>query len=83
LATRRSQSNAVLQSGREVVRVMILRALRAIRKAVLAFHRWLMKYSGTTMIIDNVEERRRWRQNEDRSQEDAGSSCERGPRSEK
>ena len=49
----------MLQSVREAVWLGIMRALRAIKKAVLAFHRWLMKYSGTTMIIDNIEERRR------------------------
>jgi hypothetical protein len=69
------------QAG-EVIRVAIMRDLRAIKKAVLAFHRWFMKYSGMTMIIDNVEERRRWRQNEDRPEEDTGSSCERDSPSE-
>ena len=47
------------QAG-EVDRVGIIRALRATKKAAIAVHRWLMKYSGTTMIIDNIEERRRW-----------------------
>ena len=61
--------------AKEVVRVAIMQALRAIKKAVLAFHRWFMKYSGMTMIIDNVEERRRGRQNEDHPEEDPGSSC--------
>jgi shikimate kinase len=37
--------------------------------ATLAFHRWLMKYSGMTMIIDNVEERRRWRRSTDHPEE--------------
>jgi hypothetical protein len=69
------------QAG-EVIRVAIMRDLRAIKKAVLAFHRWFMKYSGMTMIIDNVEERRRWRQNEDRPEEDTGSLCERDSPSE-
>ena len=55
----------------------IMQALRAIKRAVLALHRWFMKYSGMTMIIDNVEERRRGRQNEDRPDEDSGSSCDR------
>ena len=44
----------------EVDWVGIMRALRATTKAALAFHRWPMKYGGTTMIIDNIEERRRW-----------------------
>lgn len=55
----------------------IMQALQAIKKAVLAFHRWFMKYSGMTMIIDNVEERRRGRQNGARPEADPGSSCER------
>ena len=54
-----AQSSATIQAG-EVVGVGIMRVLRAIKKAAPAFHRWLMKYSGTTMIIDNIEERRRW-----------------------
>jgi len=45
--------------------VGIMRDLRAIKKAALAFHRWFMKYSGTTTIIDNIEERRRLRHNEE------------------
>jgi hypothetical protein len=57
--------------------VAIMQALRAVKKAVFAFHRWFMKYSGMTMIIDNVEERRRGRQNEGRPDEDSGSSCDR------
>jgi hypothetical protein len=63
--------------------VAIMQALPAIKKAVLAFHRWFMKYSGMTMIIDNVEERRRWRHSKDRSEEDSGSSCGRDPPSQK
>jgi hypothetical protein len=54
----------------------IMKALQAIKNAVLAFHRWFMKYSGMTMIIDNVEERRRGRQNEDPLDEDSGSSSD-------
>ena len=61
----------------------IMQALRAIKRAVLALHRWFMKYSGMTMIIDNVEERRRGRQNEDRPDEDSGSSCDRDSPSQK
>ena len=61
----------------------IMQALRAIKKAALAVHRWFMKYSGMTMIIDNIEERRRWRQNEDRPEEDSGSSGERDSPSQK
>ncbi|MBN2098663.1 MAG: hypothetical protein JW753_03605 [Dehalococcoidia bacterium] len=53
-----------------------MRDLLAIKKVLLAFHRWFMKYSGMTMIIDNIEERRRWRQNQDRPKEDPGSSRE-------
>ena len=64
------------QAG-EVVWLAIMLALRAIKRAVSAFHRWFMKYSGMTMIIDNVEERRRGRQNEDPPDEDSGSSCDR------
>jgi len=64
------------QAG-EVVWLAIMQALRAIKRAVSAFHRWFMKYSGMTMIIDNVEERRRGRQNEDPPDEDSGSSCDR------
>jgi len=56
-----------------VVRVAIIRALRAVKKAVLAFHRWFMKYSGMTMIIDNVEERRRRREKGDRPEQDSPS----------
>jgi hypothetical protein len=56
--------------------VAIMQALRAIKRAVLALHRWFMKYSGMTMIIDNVEERRRWRQNKGRPDKDSGSSCD-------
>jgi len=63
--------------------VGIMRALRASMKAVLAFHRWFMKYSGTTMIIDNIEERRRWRQYEERSEADSGTSSERDSPSQK
>ena len=55
----------------------IMQALRVIRTAALAFHRWFMKYSGMTMIIDNVEERRRWRENQDRLEEASDSSTER------
>ena len=51
----------------------IIRALRAVKKAVLAFHRWFMKYSGMTMIIDNVEERRRRREKGDRPEQDSPS----------
>ena len=51
----------------------IIRALRAIKKAVLAFHRWFMKYSGMTMIIDNVEERRRRQEKGDRPEQDSPS----------
>jgi hypothetical protein len=53
-----------------------MRALRGIKKAALAFHRWFMKYSGNTMIIDNIEERRRGRLSEERSEVDSGTSCE-------
>jgi hypothetical protein len=70
------------QAG-EVVGVGIMRALRTIKKAVLAFHRWLMKYSGTTMIIDSIEERRRRRQSEERSEGDSGTSSERDSPSQK
>jgi hypothetical protein len=66
-----------------VVRVAIMQTLRALKRAVLAIHRWFMKYSGMTMIIDNVEERRRRRQNEDRPEEDPGSSCGRDSPSQK
>ena len=55
----------------------VMQALRVIKTAALAFHRWFMKYSGMTMIIDNIEERRRWRQNEGRPDEDSGSLSER------
>jgi len=72
-----SRSSPVLQSGGVVVRVAIMQVFRVIRKAVLAFHRWFMKYSGMTMIIDNVEERRRWRENQDRLEEASDSSTER------
>ena len=47
-----------------VVWVVIMRVLRAVLKALLACHRWFMKYSGMTMIIENVEERRRGREEE-------------------
>jgi hypothetical protein len=56
--------------------VGIMRALRVIKKAALAFHRWFMRYSGTTMIIDSIEERRRLRHNEERPEEDPGTSSE-------
>jgi hypothetical protein len=56
--------------------VGIMRALRAIRKAALAFHRWFMKYSTTTMIIDNIEERGRLRHNEERPEAGPGTSSE-------
>jgi hypothetical protein len=36
--------------------------LRILKKAVTDIYKWLMKYSGMTMIIDNVEERRRKRE---------------------
>jgi len=72
-----SRSSLVLQSGGEVVRVAIMQAFQVIRKAVLALHRWFMKYSGMTMIIDNVEERRRWRKNQGRLEEASDSSTER------
>ena len=70
------------QAG-EVNWVGIMRAIRATKKAALAVHRWFMKYSGTTMIIDNIEERRRWRQSEERSQADPGTSSERESPSQK
>ncbi len=66
-----------------MVRVAIMQALIAINKAVLAFHRWFMKYSGMTMIIDNIEERRRGRQNGARQEADSGSSGERDSPSQK
>jgi hypothetical protein len=54
-----------------------MRALRAIKEAALAFHRWFMKYSGTTMIIDSIEERRHLRHNnEERPEADPGTSSE-------
>ena len=77
-----AQSGATIQAG-EVVGVGIMRVLRAIKKAAPAFHRWFMKYSGTTMIIDNIEERRRWRQYEERSEADSGTSSERDSPSQK
>ena len=49
----------MLHQAGEVRWVGIMRALRATTKAALEFHRWPMKYVGTTMIIDNIEERRR------------------------
>jgi hypothetical protein len=55
-----------------------MRVLRSIARAVSAFHRWFMKYSGTTMIIDNIEERRRLRKSEERSEEDPGNRDRRG-----
>ncbi len=55
-----------------------MRVLRSITKAVSAVHRWFMKYSGTTMIIDNIEERRRLRKTEERSEEDSGNGDGRG-----
>jgi hypothetical protein len=63
--------------------VGIMRALRAIKKAALAFHRWFMKYSGTTMIIDNIEERRRLRHNEEHPEADPGTSSKEDSRSQK
>ena len=51
----------------------IIQALRVIATAVSAFHRWFMKYSGMTMIIDNVEERRRRREKGDRPEQDSPS----------
>ena len=61
----------------------IMRVLRSIARALLAFHRWFMKYSGTTMIIDNVEERRRLRKTAERSEEDSGNRDKRDAHSEK
>lgn len=55
--------------------VAIMRVLLAIKKAALALHRWFMKYSGMTMIIDNVEDRRRWRRDHEHVEVGAGSSC--------
>lgn len=49
----------------------IMRVLQGIAKATLAFHRWFMKYSGTTMIIDNIEERRRLQHTEESSDADS------------
>jgi hypothetical protein len=63
--------------------VGIMRALRATKKAAIAVHRWLMKYSGTTMIIDNIGERRRQRQSEEHSEADSGTSSERDSPSQK
>ena len=60
----------------------IMRVLRSIAKAVLAFHRWFMKYSGTTMIIDNIEERRRLRKSEECSEENPGNRDRRDAHSE-
>jgi hypothetical protein len=57
----------------EAVQVGIMRSLQSIAKAVLALHRWFMKHSGTTMIIDNIEERRRLRRSEESSEEDSGN----------
>lgn len=59
-----------------VVGVIVLQILRALKRALLVTHRWFMKYSGMTMIIDNIEERRRGRQNEDQLQGDSGHSEE-------
>ena len=67
----------------EAIRVAIMRVLRAIVKELSAIHRWFMKYSGMTMIIDNVEERRRWRQNEAPPHEDSRSQFERDSPSQK
>jgi hypothetical protein len=67
----------------EVDWVGIMQALRATKKAAIAVHRWLMKYSGTTMIIDNIEERRRQRQSEEHSEADSGTSSERDSPSQK
>ncbi len=78
-----SRISPVLQSGRGVDWVGIMRALRATVKAALAFHRWFMKYSGTTMIIDNIEERRRRRQSEEHSEADSGAADERDSPSQK
>jgi hypothetical protein len=56
--------------------VGIMRALRAIKKAALAFHRWFMKYSGTTTLIYSIEERRRLRHNEEHPEADPGTLSE-------
>jgi hypothetical protein len=58
--------------------VKTMRVLRSITKAVLAVHRWFMKYSGTTMIIDSIEERRRLRKSEESAEEDPGNRDRRG-----
>jgi hypothetical protein len=47
---------------------MVIRdTLRVLNKAVIDVYRGLMKYSGTTMILDSVEARRRWRRDRDHS----------------
>jgi hypothetical protein len=43
--------------------------LRILKKAARDIYKWLMKYSGMTMIIDNVEERRRKRESLNHSEE--------------
>jgi len=60
-----------------------MRDLLAIKKSALAFHRWFMKYSGTTTIIDNIEERRRLRHNEEHPEAHPSMSSEGGSTSQK
>jgi len=52
--------------------------LRILKKAPRDIHKWLMKYSGTTMIIDSVEERLRKREslNHTKESSDTRSSAD-------
>ncbi|MBM4463910.1 MAG: hypothetical protein FJ012_11410 [Chloroflexi bacterium] len=49
--------------------MVIVDTIRVLKKATIAVYKGLMKYSGTTMILDGVEARRRWRRNRNRSAE--------------
>ena len=53
--------------------------LRILKKAPRALYRWLMKYSGTTMIIDSVEERLRKRESLNHSEETSDTQSSAGP----
>ena len=54
--------------------MVVVQVLRTIKNAALAFHRWFMKYSGTTMIIDSIEDRRRGRREEEQPGDSSASS---------
>ena len=53
--------------------MVITDTLRVLKKAARDVYKGLLKYSGTTLILDSVEARQRWRRSRNHSAESSNT----------